>query len=120
MQEIGERVGGFGGDPGSVEPDPNGFPGGLEPAAACRAARGGSGFTGKVSGVLYDRYGDFEGFTLETRRGSSLFRSREHTIEDIAVRAWRERTLIVVYVGADDPRRPETILLRYGPRPYWG
>ena len=73
-----------------------------------------------MSGILYDRYGDFEGFTLDTADGERLFRSREHTIEDLAVRAWRERTLIVVYVDAHDPRRPETILLRYGPRPYWG
>ena len=119
VQEIGERVGGFGGDPGSVKPDPNGFPGGLEPGGL-PGTHGRQGFTGKVSGILYDRYGDFEGFTLETADGEHRFRSREHMIEDIAVRAWRERTLIVVYVGADDPRQPETILLRYGPRPYWG
>lgn len=120
VQEIGERVGGFGGDPGSVEPDPNGFPGGLEPGGGLPGGPGRRQFTGKVSGVLYDRYGDFEGFTLDTADGERLFRSREHTIEDLAVRAWRERTLIVVYVAAHEPRRPETILLRYGPRPYWG
>jgi hypothetical protein len=119
VQEIGERVGGFGGDPGSVEPDPNGFPGGPEPGGAFPGGPGQQGFTGKVSGILYDRYGDFEGFTLDTADGEHLFRSREHTIEDLAVRAWRERTLVVVYVYVDDPRRPETILLRYGPRPYW-
>jgi hypothetical protein len=120
VQEIGERVGGFGGDPGSVKPDPNGFPGGLEPGGGLPGGPGRQGSTGKVSGILYDRYGDFEGFTLDTAEGEHLFRSREHTIEDLAVRAWRERTLIVVYVDADSPRRPETILLRYGPRPYWG
>jgi hypothetical protein len=119
VQEIGERVGGFGGDPGSVEPDPNGLPGGVEPGGV-PGRPGRQGSTGKVSGILYDRYGDFEGFMLDTANGERLFRSREHTIEDLAVRAWRERTLIVVYVDADDPRRPETILLRYGPRPYWG
>lgn len=121
VQEIGERVGGFGGDPGSVEPDPNGLPGGVKPG---QGRPGGHGrrrdFAGKVSGILYDRFGDFEGFILDTREGDHRFYSREHTIEDLAVRAWRERTLIVVDVDADDPHRPESILLRYGPRPYWG
>ena len=121
VEEIGERVGGFGGDPGSVKPDPNGFPGGLEPGGGgLPGVPGRRGFTGKVNGILYDRYGDFEGFTLDTADGERLFLSREHTIEDLAVQAWRERTLIVVYVDADDPRRPEKIILRYGPRPYWG
>jgi hypothetical protein len=120
VQQIGERVGGFGGDPGSARPDPNGFPGELETGEGGLPGGPGPRFTGKVSGILYDRYGDFEGFTLDAADGERLFRNREHTIEDLAVRAWRERTLIVVQVHADDPHRPETILLRYGPRPYWG
>jgi hypothetical protein len=120
VQEISERVGGFGGDPGSVKPDPNGLPGGLEPGGGLPGEPGRQSFTGKVCGILYDRYGDFEGFMLSTADGEHLFRSREHTVEDLAVRAWRERTLIVLSVDADDPHRPETIHLRYGPRPYWG
>ena len=126
VHEIGERVGGFGGDPGTVKPDPNGFPGGLPPGAAEPGGGGipvGAGWrtlTGKVSSILYDRYGDFEGFTLDSADGEHLFRSREHTIEDLAVRAWRERTLVMVSAHARNPHRPETIVLRHGPRPHWG
>jgi hypothetical protein len=120
VREIGERVGGFGGVPETVEPDPNGLPTGPTPGGGGGPGGGRHGFTGKVSGILYDRYGDFEGFTLDTEDGERLFRSREHTIEELAVRAWRERTLIVVYVAKGDPLRPEAILLKYGPRPYWG
>jgi hypothetical protein len=122
VREIGERVGGFGGHPETVEPDPNGQPTGPGPGGGGPGGGpgGGHGFTGKVSGVLYDRYGDFDGFTLDTEAGERLFRSREHTVEDLAVRAWRERTLIVVHVAKGDPQRPEAILLKYGPRPHWG
>jgi len=95
-------------------------PGG-QGAARLRATLHGSlAFTGKVSSLLYDRWGDFEGFTLDTEAGERLFRSREHTIEDIANRAWTERILVVVYARAGDPHRPERIVFKYAPRPYWG
>jgi hypothetical protein len=119
VSEIGERVGGFGGDPSSVEPDPNGLPSGPKPDGE-PVGRGLHGFAGKVSAILYDQFGDFEGFTLETTDAEHTFRSREHSIEDLALRAWRERTLIVVYVEMGRPDRPRTILLKYGPRPNWG
>ena len=48
------------------------------------------------------------------------FQSREHTIEDIANRAWAERILVIVYARAPEPRRPETIVLKHAPRPHWG
>jgi hypothetical protein len=117
VAEIAQRFHGFGGDPGTVLPDPNGLPkpGEGEPGKPERLH-----FTGKVSGILYDRYGDFEGFLLDTKAGERRFSSREHTIEDLAVRAWRERILITVYVHHGHPHRPETILLRHAPRPYWG
>jgi hypothetical protein len=117
--QIGERVGGFGGDPDAVVPDPNGLPASPKPGGNGELGRE-HGYTGKVSGILYDRYGDFEGFTLDTPEGERLFRSREHTVEDLAQRAWRERTLIVVYVDEAEPQRPEAILFKYGPKPYWG
>src|SRR5205814_853436 len=115
VSEIGQRFHGFGGDPGTVRPDPNGLPGGILPGGAGRLL-----FTGKVSGLIYDRWGDFEGFTLDTEDGQRLFSSREHTIEDLANRAWTERILIVVYAKASEPRRPETIVLKDAPRPHWG
>jgi hypothetical protein len=115
VAEIGQRFHGFGGDPGTVVAHPNGLPGQPEPVPLERLH-----FTGKVSGILYDRFGDFEGFLLDTKVGERRFFSREHTIEDIVVRAWKERILITVYVRETHPHRPETILLRYAPRPHWG
>lgn len=119
VAEIEQRLRGFGGDPGSVIADPNGLPEpggepGVFPVEKLRS------FAGKVSSIFYDRWGDFEGFMLETEAGERRFNSREHTFEDIATRAWQERTLIVVYVRDSDVHRPEKILLKYSPRPYWG
>ena len=125
VAEIGQRFHGFGGDPGTVVAHPNGLPGGVgEPGGGGVPGFPGGGkaitFTGKVSSLLYDRYGDFEGFTLDTEAGERLFRSREHTIEDIANRAWTERILIAVYARANEPHRPERIVLKHAPRPHWG
>jgi hypothetical protein len=123
VAEIGQRFRGFGGDPSTVKPDPNGLPGGTLPGGAGEPGLPRAGqiaFTGKISGLLYDRWGDFEGFTLDTEAGERLFQSHEHTIEDLANRAWTERILIVVYSRASEPHRPETIVLKYAPRPHWG
>ena len=122
VAEIGQRFHGFGGDPGTVVADPNGLPGGAGEPGQPGFPGGGkaNAYVGKVSALLYDRYGDFEGFTLDTELGERLFKSREHTIEDLADRAWTERILVGVYTRADDPRRPERIVLKYAPRPHWG
>ncbi|MBY8976758.1 hypothetical protein KHP62_13120 [Rhodobacteraceae bacterium NNCM2] len=122
VAEIGQRVRGFGGDPETVEPHPNGLPdgpvlgGGKPGTPESRRVF----FKGKVTALLYDRWGDFEGFVLETERGNRRFLSHEHTIEDLANRAWTERILICVYVDRDDLHRPESIVFKYAPRPYWG
>lgn len=121
VAEIGQRVQGFGGDPGTVKPHPNGLPDG--PLLGKPGLPGGPKrllFKGKVTALLYDRWGDFEGFILETEEGKRRFLSHEHTVEDLANRAWTERILICVYADPDEPHRPESIVLKYAPRPYWG
>ncbi|HEY0382204.1 MAG TPA: hypothetical protein VGC72_08395 [Candidatus Elarobacter sp.] len=70
------------------------------------------GYTGKITGLIYDRAGDFDGFLLDTDDGQRAFDSREPGIEDIAGRAWAERILTTVYVDADEPWRPARIVLR--------
>lgn len=124
VAEIGQRFHGFGGDPGTVEPDPNGLPGGPKPGGEGVPHEPGGpkmlSHSGKVTELLYDRFGDFEGFTLDTESGARLYRSREHTIEDLANRSWTERIYVTVYATRAAPQRPETIVLRYAPRPHWG
>jgi len=70
----------------------------------------GHGFIGKVESLTYDRFGDFESFVLETLHGAfRRFESREHRIEELARRAWHERTRICVAVEAQNSHHPNSI-----------
>jgi hypothetical protein len=52
---------------------------------------------GKIAGVRYDRFGDFEGFDLRTERGEERrYRAREDEIERLVLEAWRERWVVTV------------------------
>jgi hypothetical protein len=109
LEQIRGRVSGFGGDPASILPSATGDVPGLQ-----RQLPGGDGrgreYTGKVEGVIYDRFGDFEGFLLLTEEGEKHhFYAREHHIEELTRVAWRERMVITVI--ADDSNQPVTIIL---------
>lgn len=69
--------------------------------------------SGKVSGLLYDHFGDFEGFTLETYAGRHfrLF-SRETAILKIAKTAWIERYVVTVITVSNSSRRVRRLLIR--------
>jgi hypothetical protein len=67
-------------------------------------------FTGKIESLVFDRFGDFEGFMLDTEDGSRKFYSREEEVEELAERAWRERIRITVYVERHQPHRPVSII----------
>jgi hypothetical protein len=67
-------------------------------------------FTGKVESLSYDRFGDFEGFTLETMDGAlRRFDSREPHVEELVRRALKERARITVKVDAHHSNRPSSI-----------
>lgn len=70
-------------------------------------------FTGKVSSVDYDRFGDFSGFTLRLEDGGERsFRARERAVETVVRDAWEERATVSVIVDRDRPHWPEAIILR--------
>lgn len=55
--------------------------------------------TGKISGLDFDHFGDFEGFWLETFDGSQhRYFSRERHIEALAREAWLERYVVTVFL----------------------
>jgi hypothetical protein len=126
------RVKGFGGDPGKILPSPTGdvpgWPVHGKGGGHGEPGRGGHGrgqaelleglhYTGKVTGVIYDRFGDFEGFILLTEHGHEhIFRGREREIEDLVHRAWLERIVISVFVDDHDRWWPKSIVLRRSPR----
>jgi hypothetical protein len=75
-------------------------------------------YTGKIAGLIFDHFGDFEGFLLETEEGERTFHSREKEIEQLAKRAWRERLRITVSAERDQRHRPLTIIIRQPPAPF--
>ncbi len=117
VDQIAGRVRGFGGDPNQIPPSPTGElpPSVLYPGGKGHGAEHGHrlGFTGKVVGIIYDRFGDFEGFILETEEGHErLFRGREQEVEELVNRAWVERMVITVFVEHHDAHWPASIVLR--------
>ena len=69
-------------------------------------------FVGKIDGLIYDRFGDFEGFILETERGRTFeFFSRESHMELVARRAWWDRLRVTVTPEAADHFRARRLVL---------
>ena len=110
---VSRRVDGFGGDSSSVKPSPDGMPyypniggdGGISPKTGRDAV------VGKISALIYDRFGDFEGFWLDTETGEHRFVATEHPMEDVVRRAWIDRILVRVVASHHEPHRP--LLVEY-------
>ncbi len=63
-------------------------------------------WSGKISGLLFDHFGDFEGFTLESRNGTPIrFFSREQAIHNLARSAWLERYVVTVSTASAQSQR---------------
>jgi hypothetical protein len=111
VQQISGRVDGFGGDAGEIQPTPPGSP--LRRAGHPWRHPHHHEHTGKVSGLIYDRFGDFKGFLLVTETGDERrYDSHEEEIQDLVKEAWDRRTLISVFADPRDPDRPASIILR--------
>ena len=93
---LSARVDGLGGDSTSIEPSPDGVP-------VRDGKRREHRFTGRVCEVVFDCFGDFEGFVLRDCRERRAFQSCEPTIRDLVLRACQQRLQLTVYVeeGAD-------------------
>ncbi|MFM8661229.1 MAG: hypothetical protein ACKOCI_07780, partial [Cyanobium sp.] len=70
--------------------------------------------TGKISGTLYDHFGDFEGFTLEAYNGRHYqFYSREEAILELDEMAREHRRVVTVVTTIQDSRQVRRLLLAY-------
>jgi hypothetical protein len=116
LEGIAGRVIAFGGDPTQILPSPTGD-GRREPICYEVPERR-LAFTGKISGLIFDRFGDFEGFLLDTEEGERKFFSREKEIKKLAESAWWERLRLTVWVECDELHRPLSIILRHPPAPF--
>jgi hypothetical protein len=111
LQQVAERVKDLGGDPSTIEPSPSGEPEGPKP-------RDERCVTGKVVGIVFDHFGDFEGFVLDGRDREHRFHSRERHVEQLVERAWRERLRITVCASRHSPHRVERIIILEPPVPF--
>jgi hypothetical protein len=111
LQEIAGRVTVFGGDPGQIQPSPTGD--GKKPP--CPAPEDERAVTGKICALIFDHFGDFAGFVLETEHGEHRFHSREKELEELAERAWKERLRITVHADRNEPHRPRWIVVHQPP-----
>jgi Pro-kumamolisin, activation domain len=131
------RLTGIGIDPGSITPSPWGWygpphgkggtghgPGKGGPGEPGEGIFGKGGlfghdrdFIGKVEAVIYDRFGDFEGFVLLTEKGRErTFFSREAEIESLVRYAWLERVVVAIVTEPHAPERPINVVLLRAPR----
>jgi hypothetical protein len=99
---IEARVNGLGGNASTIQPSPwgaIGVPGTIQP----EPVRPPEEFTGKIAGLIYDHFGDFEGFVLETAECETRrFCSREAKMELVIRELWRERSAVTVVVKDKD------------------
>jgi hypothetical protein len=110
---LARRVDGAGGQAEKVEPSLWGFRA-TEPKIP-NGAESVREVTGKISSLVFDKFGDFEGFWLETWHEDVHFLAREPEIEQLARQAWSERILISVYTDTETSERPHKILFRREP-----
>ncbi len=110
LEVMAGRVTSFGGDPTTIRPSPYGPPTHHgHPQHGPHDHRHAE--TGKISGLIFDRFGDFEGFVLQTEHGEHTFRSREQDMSALAERVWEERLRITVWASAAHPERPLEIVV---------
>ncbi len=109
LGEIADRVRGFGGNPDDVKPSP--YQPRADPDSRPGDARGEVHYEGKVLSLLYDCYGDFEGFVLDLCPGKMRFHARERAIEHVIDRACQQRRRVTVTVleRAKERARPYRI-----------
>jgi hypothetical protein len=109
LQLIAIQVSEMGGDPTKIKPSPNGYGGLPSPHKEEEYIS----ITGKIEALIYDHFGDFEGFILETNDGEERrFRSREPEVESVVGRAWEDRIVTTVIVDRDHQHRLLSIMLR--------
>lgn len=118
------RVDGLGGKAGTVAASPPGAYAGVTPPLHLLPppppAKGThSSYSGKITGVLYDRFGDFSGFILETEWGEEVrFHGREERVQGLVRFAWQSRTTLSVFYdekkgpGGQEERWPKEIVLK--------
>jgi len=118
IEYVSGRVDGSGGNANAIPPSLEGFPAKGHGQGHEHDGEQVRKHTGKIAGLIFDRFGDFEGFLLDTEDGETKFFSREKDMKDLAERAWRERLRITVWREDDERHRPLRVVVHDPPVPF--
>jgi hypothetical protein len=116
LKLLAGKVTALGGDPAKIKPSTNGYdglPGRFIDPKPFKEDR--ECFTGKILGISFDRYGDFDGFELNTEAGNVRFFSREKEVKELVERAWHDRLRITVCPEHGEPHRPASFFVHEPP-----
>lgn len=102
---VGRRVAGFGGNPSRIPPSQLGVPPGVVTLQPHQTRH-----DGKICEVIFDCFGDFEGFILQSCSSKERFVSCEKAVAEICLRACKERFAMTVY--ADKSRKVQKLIIR--------
>lgn len=94
LSQLGDQIAGLGVDPSLIpaSPDDPGLPGDRQLEKRRR-------ITGKVREVIFDCFGDFKGFVLESCSDDHYIRSDEKGVAEIVLRACHKRCTVTVCLG---------------------
>lgn len=100
--ELADRVRAVGGNPDVIAPSPTGSG---KPDPRPKPTPTPTTHTGKISQLIYDCFGHFESFILETCDGSKTFKTCERGIEEVVRKACKDRSKITILTDGDTDGR---------------
>jgi hypothetical protein len=107
IQFISDRVAGLGGNPDAIPANPKGAP--LPTARPCDDL---VELRGKVMEVIFDCFGDLEGFVLDECCGVLAIKTRERELGRIAIMACKERLAVSVFVERHNRSKLHRLVIR--------
>ena len=111
VHHFGLKVDALGGDSSAVHPNPDGSGRPYDPHQEelgqdkDKPDKGREEFTGLVRDIFYDCHGRFEGIELESCGSVRLYKGCEPKLEEVVIRACRERLKVTVLGEGDEIRR---------------
>lgn len=114
---VSARIDGLGGNASAVPASFDGIP---RPSGGEELCGHEAKWVGKVCGLIFDHFGDFEGFILKTEMSEHRFATRERDVRVLVERAWRERLLITVEGNAEQPHFIRRVIVLKPPEPFCG
>jgi hypothetical protein len=107
IEYIADRITGLGGDPNAIPPSPDGAPAKLSNLCDDLVE-----IRGKVTEVIFDCFGDLEGFVLDDCCHLHAVKTREREIGELAVKVCTERLAISVFVERNNLSKIHRLVIR--------